>query len=95
MSLHFYSKSKRYFGPSFHLYKQFVDLRHIFGEKKCSFAFLQQIKKKLCSFQLTPSDTLAGIAIKYNVSVEDLKRCNGLVNDWDLWMRTGTEVKAG
>ena len=39
-SLHFYSKSKRYFGPSFHLYKQFVDLRHIFGEKKCSFGLL-------------------------------------------------------
>ena len=39
--------------------------------------------------QLSPNETLAGIAIKYNVSVEDLKRANGLVNDWDLWMRTG------
>jgi len=40
-------------------------------------------------FQLSASDTLAGIAIKYDISVEDLKRSNGLVNDWDLWKKKG------
>jgi LysM repeat protein len=40
-------------------------------------------------FQLSANDTLAGIAIKYDISVEDLKRSNGLVNDWDLWKKKG------
>ena len=39
--------------------------------------------------QLTEGDTLAGLAIKYDTTVEDLKRANGLVSDWDLWKKSG------
>lgn len=32
-------------------------------------------------------DTLAGLAIKYNVSVSDIKRCNGLLSDTAMFAR--------
>jgi hypothetical protein len=44
------------------------------------------------TFQLSPADTLAGLAIKYDTSVEDIKRANGLVRDCDLWKKSGTNA---
>ena len=43
-------------------------------------------------FKLAAGDTLAGVAIKYDVSVEDLKRANGLSSDWDLWKKSGESL---
>ncbi len=39
-----------------------------------------------------PTDTLAGIAIKYNVSIEDLKRENGLHKESDLWLKNQLNI---
>lgn len=36
---------------------------------------------------VTKSDTLAGLAIKYNVSVLDIKRANGLMSENMMWSR--------
>ena len=37
--------------------------------------------------QVLPNDTLVGIAIKYGVNLEDLKRENRLISDFDLGLK--------
>lgn len=40
-------------------------------------------------------DTLAGLAIKYQVTVTDIKRCNGLLSDNALFARTTIKIPKG
>jgi LysM repeat protein len=37
-------------------------------------------------------DTLAGISIKYNSNVEDIKRANGIFNESDIWLHTKLKI---
>ena len=39
------------------------------------------------SLQVLPNDTLVGIAIKYGANLEDLKRENRLISDFDLGLK--------
>ena len=41
----------------------------------------------LIFFQVLPNDTLVGIAIKYGANLEDLKRENRLISDFDLGLK--------
>ena len=36
---------------------------------------------------LQKSDTLAGLAVQYNVAVSDIKRANGLMSENMMWVR--------
>lgn len=36
---------------------------------------------------LQKSDTLAGLAVQYNVAVSDIKRANGLMSESMMWVR--------
>jgi LysM domain len=36
---------------------------------------------------LTKTDTLAGLAVQYNVAVSDIKRANGLMSENMMWCR--------
>jgi LysM domain len=38
---------------------------------------------------LTKADTLAGLAVRYNVAVSDIKRANGLMSENMMWGRCG------
>ena len=41
----------------------------------------------LIFFQVLPNETLVGIAIKYGANLEDLKRENRLISDFDLGLK--------
>ena len=43
---------------------------------------------KFHKHQVSPGETLAGIAVKHNANVEDIKRVNGLRNDSELILRS-------
>lgn len=39
--------------------------------------------------EVQKSDTLAGLAIRYNIAVGDIKRANGLMSEGMMWIRCG------
>ena len=43
-------------------------------------------------FQIQPNDTLAGIAIKYGLNTEDIKKANLLYYDSDLISHTHLKI---
>ncbi|DBA83999.1 hypothetical protein WJX77_002401 [Trebouxia sp. C0004] len=47
----------------------------------------QQQSNDLYTHKVTKLDTLAGIAVKYNVSVADIKRANGLLSDTAMFAK--------
>lgn len=36
---------------------------------------------------MTKTDTIAGLALKYGVTLSDIKRANGLVSEWDFFVK--------
>jgi LysM repeat protein len=41
---------------------------------------------------LTKADTLAGLAVQYNVAVSDIKRANGLMSENMMWCRCAPAI---
>ncbi|KXZ54734.1 hypothetical protein GPECTOR_4g803 [Gonium pectorale] len=55
----------------------------------------EQLGLSFIKHQVTKLDTLAGLAIKYNVSVGDIKRANGLLSDSALYARGTILIPSG